>query len=110
MKKNLLRLWKEEVAQDLVEYTLLMLLVGLGAVASLRGAGTKVANAFSSAGTTISVNAGGGNNGGGNGGGNNGGGDNGGGDNGGGDGGGDHGGGDGGGNHGGGGDGGGHGH
>jgi Flp pilus assembly pilin Flp len=94
MKKNLLRLWKEEVAQDLVEYALLMLLVGLGAVASLRGAGTKVANAFTSAGTTISVNAGGGNNGGGNGGGNNGGGDNGGG---GGDGGGgNHGGGDGG--------------
>jgi Flp pilus assembly pilin Flp len=68
MKKSLLRLWKEDVAQDLIEYALLLLLVGLGAVSALRGAGLKVANAYSGAATTITVN-GGGNGGGDNGGG-----------------------------------------
>jgi pilus assembly protein Flp/PilA len=47
--KHLLRLWKEEEGQDLVEYALLVVLISLGAVASMRTLAKAVSDAFSNA-------------------------------------------------------------
>jgi Flp pilus assembly pilin Flp len=44
MKQMLRRLWKEEQAQDLTEYALLVVLVALGAIAGM----TTLANAINS--------------------------------------------------------------
>ncbi|HWF14467.1 MAG TPA: hypothetical protein VG272_12065 [Candidatus Acidoferrales bacterium] len=80
MKKILLRLWKEQVAQDLVEYALLLVLVSLVLVASLRTLGVGVTKVYSGAATNLAVTGGGGSGGdGGDGGGGDGGGDGGGG-------------------------------
>ncbi len=49
MKKLLLRLWREEEGQDLVEYALLLVLIALIAVASVTTVGLAVSNAFSNA-------------------------------------------------------------
>jgi pilus assembly protein Flp/PilA len=46
----------EESGQDLVEYALLAALVGLGAVVSIKGLGTKISTAFTSIGTTLTTN------------------------------------------------------
>jgi Flp pilus assembly pilin Flp len=84
VKKILRRRWKEEIAQDLVEYALLLVLIGLVVVASLKSLGTGLGKAYSGAASNLTVtsgNGGGGNGGGGNGGGGNGGGGNGGGGN-----------------------------
>ncbi len=47
MKKLLLRLWREEEGQDLVEYALLLVLIALVAVATVTAVGQAVSNAFS---------------------------------------------------------------
>lgn len=47
--KHLLRLWNEEQGQDLVEYALLLVLISLGAVASIRTLANAVSNAYSNA-------------------------------------------------------------
>ncbi len=47
MKKLLLRLWREEEGQDLVEYALLLVLIALIAIASVTTVGKAVSNAFS---------------------------------------------------------------
>ncbi len=47
MKKLLLRLWRDEEGQDLVEYALLLVLIALIAVASVTAVGKAVSNAFS---------------------------------------------------------------
>jgi Flp pilus assembly pilin Flp len=47
MKKLLLRLWREEEGQDLVEYALLLVLISLIAIASITTVGKAVSNAFS---------------------------------------------------------------
>lgn len=47
--KHLLRLWKEEQGQDLVEYALLLVLISLGAVASMRTLAKAISDAFSNA-------------------------------------------------------------
>ena len=53
MKKLLMRLWREEEGQDLVEYGLLIVLVGLAAVASMKGLASSVSTLFSSAATSL---------------------------------------------------------
>jgi len=52
--KHLLRLWNEEQGQDLVEYALLLVLVSLGAVASMRSLATAISDAFSNAAGNLS--------------------------------------------------------
>lgn len=47
--KHLRRLWQEEGGQDLVEYALLVVLISLGAVASMKALANAVSDAFSNA-------------------------------------------------------------
>ncbi len=56
MKNLMMRLWKEEEGQDLVEYVLLLVLVALGATAAMRSLAGAISNAFSTAGTDLSTN------------------------------------------------------
>ncbi len=49
MKNLLVRLWKEEEGQDLVEYILLVVLVALGAIAGMTALAGALNKAFSSA-------------------------------------------------------------
>lgn len=49
MKKLLIRLWKEETAQDLTEYALLLVLVALAAIGALGTLAGAINNAFSQA-------------------------------------------------------------
>ena len=53
MKNLLVRLWQEEEGQDLVEYGLLIVLVGLAAVASMKGLASSVSTLFNSAATSL---------------------------------------------------------
>ncbi len=49
MKKMLLKLWKEEEGQDLLEYALLLVLVVLVAAAAINPLGTTIAGIFTNA-------------------------------------------------------------
>jgi Flp pilus assembly pilin Flp len=49
MKKLMIRLWKEEEGQDLVEYALLLVLLSLAAIASLGSLATAINGVFSQA-------------------------------------------------------------
>jgi len=49
MKNLLMRLWRDEKGQDLVEYALLLVLISLIAVVSITTVGKAVSNAFSNA-------------------------------------------------------------
>ena len=49
MKKLLSHLWKEEDGQDLTEYALLVVLVGLASVAAMGSLSKAISTAFSSA-------------------------------------------------------------
>jgi Flp pilus assembly pilin Flp len=49
MKPLLYRLWKEEEGQDLTEYALLVVLVGLTSIAAMSNLATAISTAFSSA-------------------------------------------------------------
>jgi pilus assembly protein Flp/PilA len=49
MKNLLLRLWREEEGQDLVEYALLLVLIALVAIAAVTTVGQAVSNVFSNA-------------------------------------------------------------
>lgn len=51
----LVRLWKEEQGQDLVEYALLVTLVSLGAVVAIRGLAAAVSEVFSNAAKNLSA-------------------------------------------------------
>lgn len=55
---TLLRLWKEEQGQDLVEYALLTVLISMGALASMRILASAIRNAFSNASANLSTTAG----------------------------------------------------
>ena len=55
MKTLWMRLWKEEEAQDLTEYALLLVLISLAAVASMQGLATAIENAFSTAASSLSA-------------------------------------------------------
>lgn len=47
--KHLRRLWEEESGQDLVEYALLVVLISLGALASMKSLAIAISDAFSNA-------------------------------------------------------------
>ncbi|MGA3294801.1 MAG: Flp family type IVb pilin [Candidatus Acidiferrales bacterium] len=49
MKHFLLRLWKEEEGQDLIEYALLILLIALVAVTTLKPLGSAISSIFANA-------------------------------------------------------------
>ena len=53
MKQLLKNLIVEESGQDLIEYALVAALVGLGAVAAMRGLGTQIGNTFNAVGTGL---------------------------------------------------------
>jgi Flp pilus assembly pilin Flp len=53
MKAVLARLWKEEEAQDLTEYALLLVLVALAAIGSLGTLANAINNVFSSAASNL---------------------------------------------------------
>ncbi len=55
MKKLLLRFWKEEAGQDLVEYALLLALLALAAVATLGTLANTIKNVFSSAASNLTT-------------------------------------------------------
>ncbi len=55
MKNLALRLWREEQAQDLIEYALLVVLISLVAIASMQTVGTAVSNVFVNATTNLST-------------------------------------------------------
>jgi pilus assembly protein Flp/PilA len=54
MKHVLKSLAVEESGQDLIEYALVAALVGLGAVAAMRGLSNSIGNAFNGVGTQLS--------------------------------------------------------
>lgn len=49
MKNLLIRLWKEEDGQDLTEYALLLVLVALGAIASMHTLANAISDVFGNA-------------------------------------------------------------
>lgn len=53
---TVLRFLRDESGQDLIEYALVAALIGLGAVVSMKGLATKIGNAFSTIGTTLTSN------------------------------------------------------
>lgn len=54
MKNLMKRLWKEEEAQDLVEYGLLLVLISLGAVAAMGLLASAISDAFKNAQSNLS--------------------------------------------------------
>jgi len=55
MKKQLLRLWREEKGQDLTEYALLLVLLSLAAVAFLTPLANAINNVFSNAAANLTT-------------------------------------------------------
>jgi Flp pilus assembly pilin Flp len=54
--KNILkRLWKEEEAQDLTEYGLLLVLIALAAIAAMSNLGTAISNTFARASSNMTT-------------------------------------------------------
>jgi pilus assembly protein Flp/PilA len=49
MKNMLVKLWREEEGQDLVEYGLLVVLIALGCIAAMNGLAAGISKAFSNA-------------------------------------------------------------
>ena len=49
MKKLIIKLWKEEEGQDLVEYGLLVVLISLFAVVAMQSLANGISDAFSNA-------------------------------------------------------------
>jgi pilus assembly protein Flp/PilA len=56
MKNTLMRLWREEEGQDLVEYALLVALVALAAVVGMKALATAINNAFTTVGNDLNAN------------------------------------------------------
>ena len=55
MKNLLVRLWKEEEGQDLVEYGLLLVLVSLAAIAGMKGLASAINSSFGSAAANLTA-------------------------------------------------------
>lgn len=53
MRDLILRLWKEEEGQDLTEYALLVVLVGLTSITAMTSLAQAISKAFSSAATNL---------------------------------------------------------
>jgi len=49
MKSLLLKLWRDEEGQDLVEYGLLVVLISLGCIVAMKGLASGISDAFSNA-------------------------------------------------------------
>jgi pilus assembly protein Flp/PilA len=60
MKALTLRLWRDEQAQDLTEYALLLVLIALAAVASVQTVANAITSIFNSTAANLSTTAGGG--------------------------------------------------
>ena len=54
IKNTIYQFWTDDDGQDLVEYTLLLAFVTLGAAGLMRGAGSSVNTVWSAASTTLS--------------------------------------------------------
>jgi pilus assembly protein Flp/PilA len=54
MKNFFVRLWKEEEAQDLTEYALLLVLIALAAIAVMSNLGVAINQVFSQGASTLS--------------------------------------------------------
>jgi len=57
MKNLVTRLWEEEAGQDLVEYALLLALIGLVAITAMKTLSSAIGNVFTSAATNLSTNS-----------------------------------------------------
>jgi pilus assembly protein Flp/PilA len=55
MKQMLRRLWKEEQAQDLTEYALLLVLIALAAVGTMKTLASAINNVFTNAATNLNT-------------------------------------------------------
>jgi Flp pilus assembly pilin Flp len=55
MKNLMIRLWKEEEAQDLTEYALLLVLLSLAAVGTLGTLASAINNAFQQAASNLTT-------------------------------------------------------
>jgi pilus assembly protein Flp/PilA len=55
MKNFLVRLWKDEEGQDLVEYALLVVLIALGAIIGMNTLATAINTTFGSAATNLTT-------------------------------------------------------
>jgi pilus assembly protein Flp/PilA len=55
MKNLLMRLWKEEDGQDLIEYALLVALLALAATVGIKALGTAINNEFGKMGTSLTA-------------------------------------------------------
>ncbi len=55
MKNLLVRLWKEEEGQDVVEYALLLVLISLIAILSMQSVGQAVNSVFSNAAANLAT-------------------------------------------------------
>jgi pilus assembly protein Flp/PilA len=55
MKNLLVRLWREEDGQDLVEYGLLLVLVALAAIAGMRTLASAINTTFQTAATNLTT-------------------------------------------------------
>ncbi len=55
MSQLLLRLWREEEGQDVIEYALLLVLISLIAISSITIVGQAVSNAFSNAAVNVTT-------------------------------------------------------
>jgi pilus assembly protein Flp/PilA len=53
MKNVLMKLWKEDQGQDLVEYALLVVLVSLAAIVAMNNLASGISDAFSNAATNL---------------------------------------------------------
>jgi len=54
MRNFFVRLWKEEEAQDLTEYALLLVLIALAAIAVMSNLGVAINSVFSKGSSTLS--------------------------------------------------------
>jgi len=55
MKNLVMKLWKDESGQDLVEYALLLVLIALAAVATMKTLATAIQTVFTTATTDLSA-------------------------------------------------------
>ena len=55
MRNSLSRLWKDEQGQDLTEYALLVVLVGLASITAMGSLATAISKTFSSAAVNLTA-------------------------------------------------------
>ncbi len=55
MKNLVMKLWKDESGQDLVEYALLLVLIALAAVATMKTLATAIENVYTTAATDLAT-------------------------------------------------------